>query len=141
MIEIINRQRTHKIDGKVWRAFSERALAATAAIDRTATIVFVSDAVIKKLNRQFRGQNHATDVLSFPTEAERFESENQSSLGEIVISAERAAVQAKQNGLTFDNEVQQLILHGLLHLCGYDHETDKGEMNRLELKLRRKLKI
>jgi len=101
----------------------------------------VSDAAIKKLNRQFRGQNYATDVLSFPTEAERFESENQSSLGEIVISAERAAAQAKQNGLTFNNEVQQLILHGLLHLCGYDHETDSGEMNRLELKLRRKLKI
>jgi probable rRNA maturation factor len=141
MIEIINRQRTHKIDGKAWRVFSERALAATASIDRTATIVFVNDAAIRKLNRQFRGQNYATDVLSFPTEAERFEIENQSGLGEIVISAERAAIQAKENGLTFDNEVQQLILHGLLHLCGYDHETDSGEMNRLELKLRRKLKI
>jgi len=141
MIEIINRQRKHKIDSKAWRAFSERALAATASIDRTATIVFVSDAAIKKLNRQFRGQNYSTDVLSFPTKAESFESENQSSLGEIVISAERAAAQAKENGLTLNNELQQLILHGLLHLCGYDHETDSGEMNRLELKLRRKLKI
>jgi probable rRNA maturation factor len=141
MIDIINRQRAHKIDSKAWRAFSERALAATAAIDRTATIVFVSDAVIKRLNRQFRGQNYATDVLSFPTEPERFESETESSLGEIVISAQRAAVQARRNGLTFTNEVQQLILHGLLHLCGYDHETDSGEMNRLELKLRRKLGI
>jgi probable rRNA maturation factor len=141
MIEIINRQRSHKIDGKAWRAFSERALAATAAADRTATIVFVSDAVIKRLNRQFRGQNNATDVLSFPTAAERFESANESSLGEIVISAQRAAAQARRNGLTFKNEVQQLILHGLLHLCGYDHETDSGEMNRLELKLRRKLGI
>ena len=141
MIEIINRQRTHKIDGKAWRAFSEQALAATPAADRTATIVFVSDAVIKRLNRQFRGQNNATDVLSFPTAAERFESANESSLGEIVISAQRAAAQARRNGLTFKNEVQQLILHGLLHLCGYDHETDSGEMNRLELKLRRKLGI
>jgi len=141
VIEIINRQRRHKIDAKAWRTFSERALAVNTNIDRTVSIVLVSDAAIKKLNRQFRGQNYATDVLSFPTEAESFESENQSSLGEIVISAERAAAQAKQNGLTFNNEVQQLILHGLLHLCGYDHETDSGEMNRLELKLRRKLKI
>jgi len=50
-------------------------------------------------------------------------------------------VQAKENGLTFDGEIAQLILHGLLHLCGYDHETDNGEMNRLELKLRRRLGI
>jgi len=82
-----------------------------------------------------------TDVLSFPNEAEMFEAENQSQLGEVVIAVERAATQAKQNGLTFSNEVEQLILHGLLHLCGYNHETDSGEMNRLELKLRKKLGI
>jgi probable rRNA maturation factor len=50
-------------------------------------------------------------------------------------------VQAKENGLPFDGEIAQLILHGLLHLCGYDHETDNGEMNRLELRLRRKLGV
>jgi len=60
---------------------------------------------------------------------------------EIVISVERAMVQARENGLTFANEVEQLIVHGLLHLCGYDHESDNGEMNRLELKLRKKLGI
>lgn len=82
-----------------------------------------------------------TDVLSFPSQAEPFEIENRGQLGEVVISVQRAAAQAKQNGLTFSNEVEQLILHGLLHLCGYDHETDDGEMNRLELKLRKKLGI
>jgi probable rRNA maturation factor len=141
MIEIVNRQRAHKIDKQVWSAFAQRASETIGLSVQTATIVFVSDAAIKRLNRQFRGQNYATDVLSFPTEAEAFERENKSQLGEIVISAERAAAQAKQNGLTFRNEVQQLILHGLLHLCGYDHETDNGEMNRLELKLRKKMKI
>jgi probable rRNA maturation factor len=80
-------------------------------------------------------------VLSFPSEAEPFEAENQSQLGEVVISVQRAADQAKQNRLTFSNEVEQLILHGLLHLCGYDHETDDGKMNRLEVKLRKKLGI
>ena len=80
-------------------------------------------------------------MLSFPTKAEDFESDNQSQLGEVVISVERAAAQAKENGLTFSNEVEQLILHGLLHLSGYDHDTDNGEMSRLELRLRRKLGI
>jgi probable rRNA maturation factor len=141
MIEIINRQRVRKIITKAWLEFTQRALRTIDRSHQSATIVFVGDAAIKKLNRQFRGKNYATDVLSFPTNAERFESENQSRLGEVVISVERAAAQAKENGLTFQNEVQQLILHGLLHLSGYDHETDQGEMNRLELRLRRKLKI
>jgi len=141
MIEVINRQRSRKISAKQWCKFGERALGAIDSSKQTATIVFVSDAAIRKLNRQFRGKDQATDVLSFPHEAEAFEAENQSHLGEVVISVQRAVAQAKENGLTFSNEVEQLILHGLLHLCGYDHETDDGEMNRLELKLRKKLEI
>jgi probable rRNA maturation factor len=141
MIEIINRQRRHRIDSKAWRDFTERALEAIAGADRAVTIVFVGNAAIKRLNQQFRGRNYPTDVLSFPTEAESFEIEDQSKLGEVVISLERAAVQSEENGLTLTNEVQQLIVHGLLHLCGYDHETDYGEMNRLELKLRKQLGI
>jgi probable rRNA maturation factor len=141
MIEVINRQRSRKLNAKQWREFGERALRAIDSNKQTATIVLVSDRAIRKLNRQFRGQDEVTDVLSFPNQPEPFEAENQSQLGEIVISIQRAAVQAKQNGLTFSNEVEQLILHGLLHLCGYDHETDDGEMNRLELKLRKKLGI
>jgi probable rRNA maturation factor len=140
MIEVINRQRAHKINRQTWSDFGQRASDAIGS-SQTATIVFVSDAAIKKLNQQFRGKNYATDVLSFPTEAEEFEAEYQLHLGEIVISTQCAAAQAKENGLSFRNEVQQLILHGLLHLCGYDHETDDGEMNRLELKLRKKLGI
>jgi probable rRNA maturation factor len=140
MIAFINRQRSCKIS-RSWRNFATEALRVIDRSEADATIVFVSDAAIKKLNQQFRGRNYATDVLSFPTQAETFESENQSQLGEVVISLERAAAQAKANGLTFRNEVQQLILHGLLHLCGYDHESDDGEMNRLELKLRKKLGI
>lgn len=139
-IEIINRQRKRRVNAKPWGEFAERALQAIGA-DREATIVFVSDSAIKKLNRQFRAKDYATDVLSFPARAEKFEKENERSLGEIVISVERAAAQARENKLTLANEIQQLILHGLLHLAGHDHETDRGEMNRLELKLRRKLGI
>jgi len=141
VIQIVNRQRAHKVDQTEWSLFAERALQTIQHRQQSATIVLVSDAASKKLNRQFRGKNYPTDVLSFSTEPESFEHENALHLGEIVISTERAAAQAKENGLTFKNEVQQLILHGLLHLCGYNHETDNGEMNRLELKLRKKLGI
>ena len=141
MIEIVNRQRRRRMSSKAWRKFGEQALRAIDCAKRDATIVFVSDRNIRDLNRHFRQKNRATDVLSFPTIAERFETDLWAHLGEVVISVERAAAQAKQNRLSFQNEIEQLILHGLLHLCGYDHETDKGEMNRLELKLRRKLGI
>ena len=141
MIDIINRQRRRKINAKHWREFGEQALQAIGAKKPDATIVFVVDETIKKLNSQFRGKNYATDVLSFPSEAEAFEVDQQKHLGEVVISVQRAAAQARGNGLSFSNEVKQLILHGLLHLSGYDHETDKGEMNRLELRLRKKLGI
>jgi probable rRNA maturation factor len=140
MIEVVNRQRRRKINPKQWREFGEEALRAIGT-ERESTIVFVGDEAIKKLNHQFRGKNYATDVLAFPSEAEAFEVENQKHLGEVVISVQRAAAQARNNGLSFANEVKQLILHGLLHLSGYDHENDKGEMNRLELRLRKQLGI
>ena len=141
MIEIINRQRRHKVQAKRWREFATEALKAIGAGNADATIVFVSDAAIRKLNQQFRGKDSATDVLSFPSQPEAFEIATEANLGEIVISLARAQAQAKENGLTLVNEVEQLILHGLLHLRGHDHETDDGEMNRLELKTRKKLGI
>jgi probable rRNA maturation factor len=141
MIEVVNRQRRRKINAKQWREFGEETLQAIGASQRNATIVFVGDETIKKLNRQFLGKNYATDVLSFPSEAEPFEVENGSQLGEVVLSVPRAMAQAKEHGLSFTHEVKQLILHGLLHLCGYDHETDHGEMNRLEMRLRKRLGI
>jgi len=134
MIEAVNRQRKRKIDAKAWETFAARAAAAIGDPEVSATIAFVSDKTIRQLNRQFRGIDKATDVLSFPAE-------DQANLGDVAISVDTAAAQAKDNGLTFDEEVAQLILHGLLHLSGYDHETDNGEMNRLELRLRKKLRI
>lgn len=134
MIEVVNRQRRVKVDTEVWSTFAAKALEAIGKRDAPATIAFVSDQAIRKLNQQFRGLDKATDVLSFPAG----EPDN---LGDVAVSVDTALKQARENGLTFDNEIAQLILHGLLHLCGYDHETDDGEMNRLELKLRRKLEI
>jgi probable rRNA maturation factor len=136
MIEAVNRQRKIKIDTETWETFAQRAADAIGKNDSSATIAFVSDKTIRQLNRQFRGIDKATDVLSFPAD-----DEDELNLGDIAISVDTAAAQAKQNGFTFAEEVAQLILHGLLHLSGYDHETDKGEMNRLELRLRKKLRI
>jgi len=134
MIEVVNRQRRVKIDTDAWASFAENALEAIGNNGSSATIAFVSDKSIRKLNQQFRNVDKATDVLSFPAD----ELDN---LGDVAVSVETAARQAQENRLSFDNEIAQLILHGLLHLSGYDHESDNGEMNRLELKLRRKLKI
>lgn len=139
MIEVINRQRRRSINPRQWSEFARVVLQTIGKTEQSVTVVFVSDEAIRKLNRQFRGKNSATDVLSFPAAAEAFE--NQTHTGDVVISVERAAAQAKEHGLSFGAEVKQLILHGLLHLNGYDHETDRGEMNRLELRLRGKLGI
>jgi probable rRNA maturation factor len=141
MIEVVNRQRKMPLDGERWRAFVERALKAVPADVAGVTVAFVSDRSMRELNRMWRHKAGTTDVLSFPAAQDEFEMAEGATLGDVVISVEQAARQARANGLEFEEEVSQLILHGLLHLCGYDHETDDGEMSRLELRLRRRLGI
>jgi probable rRNA maturation factor len=141
MIELVNRQRRVPVDGERWRAFVERALKVVPAEGAGVTVVFVSDRFMRGLNGRWRGKRGTTDVLSFPAGEDEFEELEGRTLGDVVISVEQAARQAAEHGLEFEEEVAQLILHGMLHLCGYDHETDEGEMNRLELRLRRRLGI
>jgi probable rRNA maturation factor len=141
MIEVVNRQRWMLMDCERWRAFVEKVLRVVPAGGRGVTVAFVSDRVIRELNGRWRGKRGTTDVLSFPAGEDEFEGPEGRTLGDVVISVEQAGRQAAEHGLEFDEEVAQLILHGLLHLCGYDHETDEGEMNRLELRLRRRLGI
>lgn len=141
MIEVVNRQRGRQIDCERWREFTEHALRAISAEADGVTVAFVSDRVMLNLNRRWRGKRATTDVLSFPAQQEHFEKLEGLRLGEVVIAVDQAARQAAEHGLEFDEEVSQLILHGLLHLSGYDHETDSGEMNRMELRLRRRLGI
>jgi probable rRNA maturation factor len=141
MIEVVNRQRRVAIDEERWRQLAERSLKKIGVEDKGATVAFVSDRAMRELNRRWRGKRGTTDVLSFPAEQEVWEQVEGKMLGDVVISIEQAARQAAENGLTLDEEIAQLILHGLLHLCGYDHERDEGEMNALELRLRRRLGI
>ena len=141
MPEVFNIQRKFGIEAKSIREFAGSLLEKIAeASGRDFSIAIVPDARMKQLNEMFRGKDTTTDVLSFPHKPDEFDPDK-SNLGDIVISAEQADRQAKENGLTLENEIKQLILHGVLHLCGYDHETDQGEMNALELELRELLDI
>lgn len=140
-MDVINLQRNVKIDQSRLRAFaSEIPKYVTEAAGSTFTVALIDDARMRELNETFRGKDSATDVLSFPHEPGEFDPRDDF-LGDIVISAETARRQASENGLTLENEIKQLILHGLLHLCGYDHETDGGEMEARELELRIRLDI
>ena len=141
MIEVVNKQRRWSVDEVRWQKFAQLALSRIGRKEADATIVFVSDRAMRDLNRRFRSRTSTTDVLSFPVELDEFEQVGRPNVGDVVISVSQAEKQAVTNGLDLENEIEQLILHGLLHLCGYDHETDNGEMNRIELRLRRRLGI
>ena len=94
-------------------------------------MVIITDEMIQRYNRQYRGFDKPTDVLSFRSDP-RY-------LGDILISSETAYNQArKSKTLTFETNIRRLILHGLLHLIGYDHETDEGQMRTIERRLRRR---
>jgi probable rRNA maturation factor len=99
------------------------------------TVLLTSDATMRDLNRRFRGKNKPTDVLSFPA-SNAVQSQEK---GDLAISVETAIGQAVEQGHFLAVELKVLILHGLLHLAGYDHETDAGEMERREQSLRRRL--
>ena len=158
MIDLVNLQRKVKLDTSELRSYiGKLSSVVSEAQGKSFAVAFVSDERMTGLNSFFRGNESTTDVLSFLHEAEEFvqdtrirvageeqpeaDTSYKDFLGDIVISAEQAERQAKENRLTLKNEIKQLILHGLLHLCGYDHETDSGEMNRRELELRKQLKI
>jgi probable rRNA maturation factor len=112
------------------------------------TICLVSDAEIARMNLAFRKKKGPTDVLSFPAvnrrmpvsvKRRRRRKKLERELGDLAISPATARRNARKQGRTLASEIQILMLHGILHLLGYDHETDRGQMNRLEHKLRRRL--
>ncbi len=146
-IEVVNRQRLARIDARRVATLANATLDAIGRSGANLTVAFVRDRVIKALNNKFRGSDRTTDVLSFPaldegkkTSGPHFiGSDSLQHTGDIVVSTDTALKQAGDAGHSLAHEVDELVIHGVLHLCGYDHETDRGKMNRLELKLRRKL--
>ena len=100
--------------------------------------LITDDRELQRLNRQFLGKNYPADVLSFPAPESV---ENFAGLGEIAISYQRAREQAHAFGHSMRDEIRILMLHGVLHLVGMDHEKDSGEMARAERKWRRYFKL
>ena len=94
------------------------------------TLLLASDAEVRRLNRLFRGKDRTTDVLSFPARGEL--EPGRPHLGDLAVSVPQARRQARRARWTLEEELSLLVTHGFLHLLGYDHEKDEGEMKRLE---------
>jgi probable rRNA maturation factor len=120
-----------------------RKLQIEVAKGRPFDCLVAGDAELRRLNREFRGQDYATDVLSFPaptTQASPVTGQEMPvPLGDIAISLPRARAQARQFHHSTEREIQILMLHGLLHLLGLDHEADRGRMARVEKRWRSRL--
>ena len=114
------------------KAFAVR-LEEQVTAGRRFTCLLSDDAELQRLNRQFLDRDYPTDVLSFPSPGP------DGFLGEVAISMDRAAEQARERGHSLENEVEILLLHGVLHLLGMDHEKDRGRMARAERRHRQDL--
>ena len=145
---ILNRQRAVRLARRPLESFLRRAQEEVGFQGAGVTVCLVSDAEIARLNETFRKKKGPTDVLSFPAVTRRRPARLRRNskpvkasvdLGDIAISPATARRYAKKNGRKLSSELQVLILHGVLHLLGYDHETDRGEMDRVERKLRKRL--
>ena len=162
---ILNQQRRVRVSISGLEKFLAAARKRLRLAPRSLTVALVTDAQIRTWNRAYRGKNRPTDVLSFPADVSRAEpattrKHRQSSpargtratrlpafrtasaskyLGDIAIAPAVARRNAQRFGRAFDHEMRILILHGILHLLGYDHETDSDQMDRRENRLRREL--
>jgi probable rRNA maturation factor len=147
---ILNRQRRVRVAITPLEEFLERVRKTVRVPEDALTVCLVSDASIARWNESLRGKPGPTDVLSFPAnengmksraKPRRRNASKSSYLGDIAIAPAVARRNARRFGRTFDDELRLLILHGVLHLMGYDHETDHGEMERRERGLRRRLGV
>lgn len=132
-VDVLNRQRRFALDAKRLAAVAAAALDDVGRGDAELSVTIANDRRLHDLNRTYRGKDRTTDVLSFPYD------DDAGPIGDVVISIDRAAAQAAERGHGLQRELELLTLHGTLHVCGYDHETDHGEMERLERRLRRRL--
>ena len=163
---ILNQQRRVRVSISGLEKFLAAARKRLRLAPRSLTVALVTDAQIARWNRAYRGKNRPTDVLSFPADVSQAEpattrkhrsaasrtrdarhaplsrsatSASRTYLGDIAIAPAVARRNAQRFGRAFDHEMRILILHGILHLLGYDHETDSGQMDRRENRLRRDL--
>jgi rRNA maturation RNase YbeY len=153
---ILNKQKKVRLATRPLQEFLRKTQRELKIADSEITIAFVSQAEMARWNEAYRRKKGPTDVLSFPATAAASQGSALPSayscsplaarhpplfLGDIAIAPETAKRYAKRNGRTLSSEIRVLMLHGVLHLMGYDHESDQGQMNRIEQKLRRRLGI
>lgn len=129
---LVFRHSSRKVRRKDLARFVED-LCTKFAPERSVSCLITTDEEVQDLNRRFRRKDKPTDVLSFPS------GQASGPLGDVAVSLDRAAAQAAELGHTLEEELRILILHGVLHLIGLDHETDNGEMARLEMRWRKRL--
>ena len=138
----IDRNRIQKFLQKAWRELRKgRGTSVggrSSVVPCELTLVFLNDRQMHRYNKKYRKRDSSTDVLSFPVNEMV---EDHYYIGDILISMQMTAKQAKEKGHSMYRELQILLLHGMLHLLGYDHESDSGQMERLENRLRRALLI
>jgi probable rRNA maturation factor len=136
-LQIQNNQKKIKINRRKIRSAILKILKILECADKEISINFVDDAKIKQLNKQYLGKDRATNVLSFSLREDEYGNINPQVLGDIIISVEAAQKDAVYGNLTVDQEIDFLIIHGLLHLLGYDHEnTTKKETSKMRKKER-----
>ena len=131
-----NRQRKVQFDETRLHAFISLAWRDLSS-EWDFSVIISNDRAVREANRKYRNLGHTTDVLSFPTGEGMPYTRPDGYIGDLLISATRAAKQAEQYGHSVTDEIKLLVLHGLLHLIGFDHETDGGEMLEFEAVLRR----
>ncbi len=136
-IQIGNQQKLIKIDKRSIRAFVVRLLTLLDSTDKELSLTFVDDAAIQVINRQYLSKDRPTNVISFSLQEGEFGDINPDVLGDVIISVETAMRDAKSGNLTFDEEIRFLIIHGVLHLMGYNHENTTRQMTQ---KMRQKEK-
>jgi len=124
MVQIENIHPQMKLELDKLRETAQKALPQTNMENLRLNLILADDAYITNLNHKFRGRDWPTDVLSFPFPEQELPTEEKI-WGEIYISVDRAATQARDYGVRLEDEVRRLIIHGILHLLGYDHQSDE----------------
>ena len=130
---VLNKQRKHAINTAAVKKFLSELIRHQGIHAASLSVVLITDEAMQGYNRKYRGFDKTTDVLSFSGDGDY--------LGDILISVDTAFAQARKSPLlTLESNIRRLVLHGFLHLTGYDHEVDNGEMRAIEIRLRRKFK-
>jgi probable rRNA maturation factor len=136
-VSVVRRSRVPGVRTAVIRAEARRVLTALGESSAELTVSLVGDAEMQRLNREYRGKDRPTDVLAFALREGRRAPGDETVLGDVVISLDTAARQARQHRVSTADEVRTLLIHGMLHLLGYDHERSAAAARRMQAVERR----